>query len=306
MTGQYNAEGIKTFIASAALEMYRRVRLDSNGELAYAGATDADCIGTTLRPAFARGEAISVSLHCAEGTMLATSADAFDRGELLYAAAAGKVDDEGSILVGEALDDAAGADEWIEYTTLSGGGTGTPARSSIAMDDLAPYAIAVRELRVWDAPVTPAVAATGANDDLAVVYNTFLTAGPTVETGDVKTANSARKVGFEFVLPIEYVAGETATLRINAGMKTTVSDGTCTVDVQVARRAAPTVDICATNAATINSLVAANVDFTLTPTDLVPGDVLDVVVTITYHDTATGTAVIGQINTITMLLDVKG
>ena len=78
------------------------------------------------------------------------------------------------------------------------------------------------------------------------------------------------------------------------------------MDAQVARQAAPTVDICATNATTINSLTAANVDFTLTPTSVVPGDVLDVVLTVAYHDAASGTAVVGKINSIELLLDIKG
>lgn len=160
---------------------------------------------------------------------------------------------------------------------------------------------------MWDAPSTVAVAATAANDDLAVVYNTFLTAGPTIESGDLKNAGATtRKVGFEFTVPVEYVAGETMTLRINAGMKTTVASVSATVDAQVARRAAPTVDICATNAASINSLTAADKDFTLTPTNLVPGDILDVVLSVAVNDSGTGTAVIGQINTIKVLADIQG
>lgn len=182
----------------------------------------------------------------------------------------------------------------------------TTARSVLGQDDLAPYPVPVAALSVWDAPGVRAVAATGANDDLAVVYNTFGTAGPSVETGDVKGANSSRKVGFQFALPPEYVAGETITLRINAGMKTTVAGTTCTLDVEATRAAAPTVDICATSATSINSLTAANKDFTLTPTSCVPGDLLDVVLTIAYNDAVNSTAVIGKIYSITMLLDIKG
>ncbi len=139
-----------------------------------------------------------------------------------------------------------------------------------------------------------------------MVYNTFGTAGPSIETGDVKNGNSARKVGFQFALPVEYVAGETLTLRINAGMKTTVAGTSCTVDVNAYRQADPTVDICATNAQSINSLTAADKDFTLTPTACVPGDLIDIVLTITYVDAVNGTAVIGKIYSVTMLADVKG
>ncbi len=194
----------------------------------------------------------------------------------------------------------------IMMTLESRDASTTTLRSALGQDDLQPYPILVRDLKVWDAPGSDAVVATGANDDLAVVYNTFLTAGPSIETGDVKNANSSRKVGFQFAIPPEYVAGETITVRFHAGMKTTVAGTSCTVDFQAARAAAPTVDVVSTAAQSINSLTAADKDFTITPTDCVPGDVLDCVVTIAYNDAVNGTAVIGKIYSINMLLDIKG
>ena len=158
--------------------------------------------------------------------------------------------------------------------------------------------VAARDLRVWDAPSTVAVAATAANDDLAVVYNTLGTLPATIETGDLKNAGATtRKVGWEFVVPDNYVPGQSLVLRIPAGMKTTVASTAATVDVNAYRKAAPTVDICATDAQSINSLTEANKDFVLTPTNVVPGEVIDVVISVTVNDTGTGTAVIGRINT---------
>ena len=305
MSGQYTEGPTKTFTASGALAIYRRVRLDANGEAAYAGAADTDCIGITTRPAFAQGDRIAVWLLTAQGTFPVIAASAFAAYAALYAAASGKVDDTGSVLHGLALE-AASTDDQIEAIVSAAAILGAIARSAITQEDLAPYPVPVSQLRVWDAPSTVAVAATAANDDLAVVYNTHLTAGPTVETGDVKTTTSTRKVGFEFVLPPEYVAGQTITLRANAGMKTTVAGTSCAIDFFVARRAAPTVDVCASAAQSINSLVAADLDFTITPTNCVPGDILDVVCTVAYVDAATGTAVIGQINSVKLLLDIKG
>jgi hypothetical protein len=305
MSGQYTEGPTKTFTASAALAIYRRVRLNASGLLAYAGAADTDCIGITTRPAFAAGEKIAVWLLTSPGTYPVIAASAFAAYAALYAAADGKVDDTGTVLHGLALEGAA-TDDQVEALISASAILGAIARSAITQQDLVPYPVPVAQLRVWDAPSTVAVAATAANDDLAVVYNTHLTAGPTVETGDVKTTTSTRKVGFEFVIPPEYVAGQTITLRANAGMKTTVAGTSAAIDFLVARRAAPTVDVCATAAQSINSLVAADKDFTITPTDCVPGDILDVVCTIAYVDAATGTAVIGQINSITLLLDIKG
>lgn len=184
----------------------------------------------------------------------------------------------------------------------------TVLRSSLGQNDLAPYGIGLRQLYVWDAPASNPVTA-GANDDLALIYNTFGSASPSVETGDVKAAGAVtRRIGFQFVVPVEYVAGETATVRLRGGMKTTVADTSATIDLEVYRAAAPTVDICTTSAQSINSLTAANKDFSLTTTSLVPGDVLDCRVTIATNDAATGTAVIGKwyISESAFLLDIKG
>jgi predicted RecA/RadA family phage recombinase len=181
-------------------------------------------------------------------------------------------------------------------------------RASLGQDDLAPYAIPLSAYKVWDAPFTNVVATTGANDDLALVYGTFGTAASGLETGDLKNVAgpTTRKVGFQFPVPVEYVAGETITLRINCGAKTTVASTTLNVDAEVTRDAAPSVDICATAAQSCNSLTAANKDFTLTPTNVVPGDLLNVVISMIVADTATATAVIGRINKVEMLMDVKG
>ena len=39
-----------------------------------------------------------------------------------------------------------------------------------------------------------------------------------------------------FPVPPEYVAGQTITLRANAGMKTTVADGSAAIDFEVVRQ----------------------------------------------------------------------
>jgi len=179
------------------------------------------------------------------------------------------------------------------------------ARAALVQQDAIAYPITFDKFHVWDAPQTN-IPGTPANDDLGLIDNSFGTAAPTIETGDVKTTTVTRKTRCQFAVPAEYVAGQTITARINAGMKTTISDGTATVDVECVRQAAADTDICATAAQSINSLDAADKDFTITPTDVVPGDILDVVLSVAIADTATGTAVIGQINTVELLLDIKG
>lgn len=179
-------------------------------------------------------------------------------------------------------------------------------RSNIVQEDLVVYPVTFNRLKVHDAfatdlPVTPAT------DDLGIVNNTYGTTSPTVESEDLKTAGATNKFArFQFEVPPEYVAGQTITLRVNAGMKTTVADTSATLDAECFRTAAPSVDIVATAAQDMNNLTAADLDFTITPTNVVVGDILDIRLTAAVNDGASGTAVIAQINSIEMLLDIKG
>lgn len=152
---------------------------------------------------------------------------------------------------------------------------------------------------IWDAATVTALGATPASaDDFGYTKGTHGTSNPTLRTADGKSATKAHKVRFPYVVPNNYVAGSALTLRMNGGMVTTVSDTTATLDAVVTRRAAPTVDICATAAQSVNSLTPADVDFTLTPDNVVPGDVLDIVVTADTVDGAGATAVILQLNSV--------
>lgn len=300
----------KTFTATEALAAYRRVKLTASSGTAveYADQSDSDSfIGTTVDAA-AITATVPVALKGCQETVKCTAADSFAVGATLYAADDGKVSDSSSgNAIGTALEAATADGDIVECLLDNGASAIQSTRATWSQEDATVYPVRVTELRVWDAPSTVAVAATAANDDLAVVYNTFGTAAPTVETGDLKNAGAtSRKVGFQFALPVEYVAGETITLRINAGMKTTVASASATLDAEVTNQDDATTDICATAAQSINSLTAANKDFTITPTNCAAGDLLDVVLTMAVNDSGTGTAVIGKINSIQMLLDVKG
>ena len=183
--------------------------------------------------------------------------------------------------------------------------TASLTRANLTQQDLQVYPVPITMCRVWDnlASLLPTTAAT---DDLGIIEGTWLTNDAAIQTSDGKATTTTQRLRFQYPLPVEYVAGQTVTLRINSGMVTTVSDSSATLDAEVIEVGAPTVDINATALQSINSLAAADFDFTITPTNLVPGDVLDVRLTIVIVDGATGTAVIGQINSIDLLLDVKG
>lgn len=181
-------------------------------------------------------------------------------------------------------------------------------RAALRLEEDAVYNVPLSCLRVHDAMAT-LIPAAAANDDMGYITGTPGTHAPRAQGVDYKTASTDEKASFEFELPPEYQAGESVTLRVNAGMVTTVANGTATLDAEVWKDGGTgTVgsDICATNAQSINSLTAANKDFVITPTSLSPGDKLIVRLSFAGSDSGTGTAVIPSINAIKFLLDVRG
>jgi hypothetical protein len=183
-----------------------------------------------------------------------------------------------------------------------------PTRTQLSQDDLKPYPVPFEDFRVWDAIQTN-LPGTAAADDLGLYGGTFGTGQPLIRTEDVKTLSKSEYARTQIRLPAEYVAGETVQLRLVAGMVTTIAGTSCVVDVEayrVGKDNTISADLCATAAQTCNSLTFANKDFTITSATLAAGDVLDVRITITVVDAATGTAVIGAIGGVDLLCDVKG
>ncbi len=165
------------------------------------------------------------------------------------------------------------------------------------------------DLVVWDSgqplPATPA------STTLGLVAGTFGTGNLYLSAGDLKAAGATtRRARMTVTLPSNYVAGQTVTLRFSAGMKTTVSDTSCTVDVEAYKVGRDTlvsgVDLVSTAATTINSLTFADKSFTVDPSGLSPGDQLDIRISIACNDGATATAVIPAIGSLELLVDTKG
>ena len=294
----------KTFQASAALSKYRRVRL-SSGKLAYAGAADTDAVGTLTRDVLAADEYVTVDLANAEGTQIMVAHAAFSAYAAVYAAADGRVDDAGTVLVGITLEAATAQDDHVEVLTSPATTIATFARSTFTQDDLQEYALPPEAWRTWDALATN-LPGTAAADDLALVTGTAGTDAPKIQSGDAGGTTVTQKAGINYTVPIEYVDGQTITLRANTAMQV-VSDTTATIDFSVYRQAAPTVDLCATAAQSINSATPADKDFTITPTNVVAGDILNIVMTVAITDAGDAAPNIqALIHKTSMLLDVKG
>jgi len=181
-------------------------------------------------------------------------------------------------------------------------------RSKLAQETLKQN-IPLEMVRVHDAFQT-SLPTTAASDDLGLIIGTFGTDAVVLQTSDSKATSVTQRGRFSFRLPDNYVAGQALSVAAWAGMKTTVSDTTATIDFEVYAKDDSTglvgSDLVTTSATTINSLTAAAKEFTITPTGLNPGDELDIRVTIAITDGATATAVIGRIMKLYMLLSVKG
>lgn len=181
-------------------------------------------------------------------------------------------------------------------------------RAMLAQQAFVAHAIPFTSCRVHDALATNLPAAAAA-DDMGLNTGTPGTDAPTLRGVDFGGTTSDDKCSFEFVLPPEYDEGQSFTLRIRAAMLTTVSDGTCTVDVecwQAGDDGTVGSDLCATAAQSINSLTPADKDFEITPTGLLVGAKLIVRVSFAGSDTGNAGVMIPAILQMFARLDIKG
>jgi len=146
---------------------------------------------------------------------------------------------------------------------------------------------------------------------LESVGGTHGTSAPSLQTPDCggNAAATSYYARGEIRLPAEYVASQSVELRIHAGMLagTTVADTTATLDVAVYKSdedGTSTGDLCADAAVSMNSLTFADIDFTITPTTLSPGDLLDVLITVAVEDSSAN-VVKGCIGSVQLLCDIR-
>jgi hypothetical protein len=181
-------------------------------------------------------------------------------------------------------------------------------RSKLAGEQLKDN-IPLELVRVWDAFQT-SLPTTAASDDLGLIPGTWATDAIVIQTSDAKNTTVTQRARFVYRLPHNYASGQLISAVAWAGMKTTVANGTATIDFEAYKKNDSTglagSDLVSTSATTINSLTAADKAFTIDPTGLSAGDELDIRVTIAITDSATGTAVIGRIMKLYMLPTVKG
>lgn len=186
----------------------------------------------------------------------------------------------------------------LNNPTIVGTVSATLAATTLAARTTQLFPMPLQDARVWDAPQTP-LPTTSATDDLGFIIGTFATNGVLIQTYDVKAAGAVTLYCRwpQVVVPHNYHTAQSAFIRLYAGMDTTISGGTATIDVEAYVTdgvGGVSADKVSTAAQSINSLTDANFDFDLGST-LLPGDILDIRVTVAVNDGAEVTAVIANL-----------
>jgi len=147
---------------------------------------------------------------------------------------------------------------------------------------------------------------TASADDMGLNTGTPGTDAPTLRSVDFGGGSSDEKSGFEVLLPHNYQSGGPIVVRAHAGMLTTISDGTATLDCELWRDIGDgTVgsDLCATAAQSINSLTLADIDFSITTTTLIAGDRIICRLSFAGSDTGNAGVMVSTITRVQLLID---
>ena len=153
----------------------------------------------------------------------------------------------------------------------------------------------------------------GLTDDLGQVNGTLGTNAPSLQTEDLKAAGAtSNSAYFEWVVPASYLAGSTVTMRAHAGMLTTAADTTATLDAEcwvpdyANDDGTVSTDLVTPAAQSINSTTLADIDFVIdddqTDHAFAAGSLVQCKITTAVNDGATGTAVIGIIRKLEIII----
>ena len=177
--------------------------------------------------------------------------------------------------------------------------------------DLTEEALVVHAVSVFSlfAPTTMLpLGASSSSGVLGVTLGTHGTNSPVIIGEAASGTSKTDACRFLFVIPNSYVSGGDVKVRLHCRV-TVAATVSATVDCECYEgngEAGVSAELCSTAATSMNSDTWADVDFTITSTDLVPGDVLDIKLTAVVNDTGGTTGAIAQIGKVSLLLDTKG
>lgn len=121
----------KALTAGAAIDQYLRVKLNSSNLLVVATAAD-NALGVMEVESFASGDVVAVRLRSAPGTRKMVASGAITQGNLVYAAASGKVASSGTVVEGVALETTTTDGDILEVMPMAVGGlTGSQTQGQV-------------------------------------------------------------------------------------------------------------------------------------------------------------------------------
>ncbi len=221
----------------------------------------------------------------------------------------------GHILVGNgsnvATDVAVSGDVSLSNT---GAMTINPARSKLVEDSLARYQVPLMDFRTTQGVTLTNTPGAGASPNAP--FGIYVGGGgedadPTclkLTTGDISDDDLTFSAMFEFPLPVEYLADQDVKVVVSARYFGTGGVVAKSVDVQayeISSDGSFSSDLCSTNAQTLTTSFA-NYTFTITDTNLAPGDRLLVIVKLHVSETGGSLPLTGEVGAVEMQLDVKG
>jgi hypothetical protein len=182
----------------------------------------------------------------------------------------------------------------------------TVNRADLVQDDAEIYNLPLFRFRKNTGAV---LAAAGDGTYLGCAWGTHGTDGPYLVGTACNNASQTETARILFELPPEYQDGQTVTIRVHAHVDTTPLTVSATVDIQCYEtdgEKAVGADLCATAAQDCNASAWADFDFTITPTGLAAGDILDIEITAAGDDSGGAVNKSIEIGAVQVLLDIKG
>lgn len=198
-------------------------------------------------------------------------------------------------------------EEFALLRTTAINGVSLP-RSGLITDEAKPYILLLDTWRVTGTGALLGASAGTPAGAFGITYGTLGTASPKIVSEAASGNTKTNKMRRSFPLPPEYVSGQPITVRVRAKEEVGAATVSTTVDVKVYKtdkEAGIGSDICATDAIDVTTAVG-NKDFTVTPTGLVAGDVLDIEVTGVVTDTGGTVGTVLAVYDVAVLLDIKG
>jgi hypothetical protein len=177
------------------------------------------------------------------------------------------------------------------------------ARTNLAEDALQAYGIPINRIMAADGAALP-VSESAGDHFLSLGTNTI-----NLEGEESQNETEASASYFQFILPPEYVAAGDVKIRIRCELKGDGTNNGSTVDISAYEQADGAVgsDICATAAATFAATKTwYDKDFTITATNLVAGDVINVKLTSSVIESANASPLAFFAEPPKVLLDIKG